>query len=98
MNISCILSKKSNTYNMFMGRLIATIFGKNLRAARLKKNITQSQMAEALNIGLRAYQNYESGSREPSLSGLWSISQKLNITIDELLKVPVDSGESFDEQ
>lgn len=60
-------------------------FCKNLRAVRLEKNMTQQQVADAINIALRSYQKYEQGIREPSLTTLVALADFLDVTTDRLL-------------
>lgn len=69
-------------------------FGERLREVRMRRGLTQKNMADALYIGLRSYQNYEAGDRFPSSAALRAISQKLDVSIDYLLwltdEAPVD--------
>ena len=60
-------------------------FNKRLREMRMKRNFTQQNMADMLNIALRSYQCYETGSRNPSLETLVCISDILDISLDYLL-------------
>lgn len=73
------------------------MFNKRLRELRMKTNYTQQQMADKLEIGLRAYQKYEEGSREPSLETLVKIADILNSSTDYLLcrDVYIKSHEVF---
>lgn len=61
------------------------MFPERLNSTRKQQNITAQEMANCLNIGLRSYRNYESGNREPSLSILIKIADKLDVSIDYLL-------------
>lgn len=61
------------------------MFSKRLREMRLKCGLTQQNMADRLGIGLRSYQKYEEGSRNPNLEFLVKIADILNITTDYLL-------------
>ncbi len=61
------------------------MFGKRLRATRLKRGYTQQKMSDMLGIALRSYQKYEQGERQPSLETLVLISDILNTSIDYLL-------------
>lgn len=49
---------------------------KNLKEARQKKNITQQQMADNLNISLRYYQNIEQGNRTGNFA-IWDTLEDL---------------------
>lgn len=61
------------------------MFGKRLRETRMNNGITQQKMADLLNIGLRSYQKYEEGSREPSFNILVQIADIFNVSTDYLL-------------
>ena len=61
------------------------MFSSRLNTVRKSKGFTAQQMADSLNIGIRSYRNYESGDREPSLSMLVRIADKLNVSADYLL-------------
>lgn len=43
------------------------IFSKNLLMLRKQKNLSQTAVANAINIVLRTYQRYESGERIPDI-------------------------------
>ncbi len=56
-----------------------------LKKLRKEKDVTQTEVAEALNISQRTYSNYETGSREPSLDTLIEMADYYNISLDILL-------------
>lgn len=56
-----------------------------LRELRLQNGYTQKQMAELLNLSTNGYQNYELGTREPSLQILCKIADILGVSLDYLL-------------
>lgn len=56
-----------------------------LRQLRKEKNISQEKIAKDLNLSQRAYSNYETGSREPSLDTLISMAEYHNVSLDILL-------------
>lgn len=58
------------------------MFNQRLRKMRRKRNFTQQNMADMLNISLNAYQKYEQSERFPSLECL--------VRIADILKVPTD--------
>ncbi len=60
------------------------MFGKRLRLMRMKRNLTQPQFAEMLDIALRTYQGYEGGTRSPSFSTLVKIADILDVSLDYL--------------
>lgn len=61
------------------------MFGKRLRAARMARKITQQRLADSLNIALRSYQCYETGTRTPNYTLLVNIADTLDVSIDWLL-------------
>ncbi len=61
------------------------MFNERLHETRLEKGYTAQQMADAIGVSLRAYRFYESGSREPNLSGLLKIANILGVSTDYLL-------------
>lgn len=62
--------------------------GENIKKIRLKKNLTQQQLAD--NIGLKAItiRKYENNEREPNIETLQKIADTLNVSFSEL--VPKD--------
>lgn len=60
-------------------------FNRRLKRARDASKLTQQNMADALNTGLRNYQKYEQGERRPPYESLVIIADKLNVTTDWLL-------------
>ena len=61
------------------------MFNERLRAVRKLRKIKLQQMADLLDISLRAYQRYEGGDRFPSYESLVQIGDILNVSIDYLL-------------
>ena len=63
-----------------------TKFAERLRAARLRKGLTQQQMADRLNIHRTAYTKYETTDVEPSLSTFREIVRILDVDPMALLE------------
>ena len=61
------------------------MFGYVIREIRKRKQITQSEMAEALNVAQGTIANWESGIRSPSIDILPAIARYLDVSIDTLL-------------
>lgn len=57
----------------------------NLKSIREKRNLTQYQMAETLNISRAAYSHYESGKRIPSIELLTKIASTFHMSLDEII-------------
>jgi len=62
------------------------MFGQRLNKTRKERGFTAQQMADFLNITLRAYRFYESGTNQPSLDALVKIADKLEVSVDYLLE------------
>ena len=60
-------------------------FSENLRQLREKQGLKQKELAEELEISLRAYQYYERNEREPQLSTLIRIADYFDVSLDELV-------------
>lgn len=71
-------------------------FCKQLRAVRMKRNLTQQATADAIGVALRTYQCYEQGTREPSLDLLLSLADVLEVPTDYLLCRDLAVVASFD--
>ena len=61
------------------------LFKDRLRASRIARGFTLQQSADALGIGLRAYQKYESGDSEPDFSYLVQLADLFSVPTDFLL-------------
>ena len=59
---------------------------KMLKEYRLKKNITQEQLAELINITPRQLQRIESGESRPSLRTLKLLIEILEISDEDVVK------------
>jgi len=57
-----------------------------LRATRMSRGYTLQKTADALDIPMRTYQNYESGTREPYLQMLVAIADFFRVPTDFLLE------------
>jgi DNA-binding XRE family transcriptional regulator len=60
--------------------------GENLRRLRLKKKLSQGDLAKALNVDRAYISNIENGRMNPTLSTLEKIAGALGISSSELLK------------
>ncbi len=61
------------------------MFNERLRSTRKLRKLKLQQMADMLDISLRAYQHYEQGERSPSFDCLINIADILQVPIDYLL-------------
>jgi transcriptional regulator with XRE-family HTH domain len=62
------------------------IFAKNLKAERYRKGVTQSQLAEKINVSESTISLLERGLQTPSIFLVYDISKFLDIDINDLLK------------
>ena len=60
-------------------------FGKNVKIERIKKDLTQEQLAEQMNVSQNYIANIERGKANMSLAKVLELSQGLNINIEKLL-------------
>lgn len=59
--------------------------GENIKAARIKKGLTQQELAAALNTTKAAVSRYELDQREPRYRLLQEIAQVLEVSCSELI-------------
>ena len=64
-----------------------------IRIFRLKQQMTQRDLAEALGVSPAAVTQYETGARKPDIVKLKKIAEVLHCTTDELLE-SIDTQES----
>ncbi len=58
----------------------------NLKLERERQGKTQREIAQAAELSVRGYQNYELGNRVPSVETAKKIAQALGAPIEELFK------------
>ena len=78
-------------------------FADNLQAVRKKNGLTQEALAEMLNVSRQAVSKWEQGEGYPEVEKLLVLSDKLDISLDELMgrelrgAAPADSTYSSDQ-
>ena len=60
-------------------------FAERVKALRRERKKTQKEMAEYLEVGLRAYQYYEGAKHYPDVSGLIKMADLFEVSTDYLL-------------
>ncbi len=65
-------------------------FGKNIKIERIKKDMTQEQLAEKLDVSRTYLASVECGKENMSLGKILEIAQVLDIDIEKLLKFSDD--------
>jgi transcriptional regulator with XRE-family HTH domain len=61
----------------------------NLRTLRNKRGLFQIDIADAIDIDMKAYAKYEEGRSEPNISSLIRLSEYYKITVDTLIKTKI---------
>lgn len=59
--------------------------GKKIAELRKQKNLTQSELADAMGVSFQAVSNWERGNSMPDISKLADLTELLGVTVDELL-------------
>ena len=67
-------------------------FSQRLEELRNQKKLSQEAAAKEFGVGLRTYQYYEHGQREPQLSTLVKIADFYGVTLDYLAGRPEASS------
>lgn len=68
---------------------------KILKELRKSKKLTQTELANQLNISQKSYSNWESGKSEPTLDNIVKLAHILNTTTDELLGRQINFGDTI---
>lgn len=62
-------------------------FNENLKEARLRKRLSQKDVAEEIGVAKSTYSLYESGNREPNVETIKKIADVLSVSADTLLGI-----------
>lgn len=62
-----------------------TKFPERLKEERIKKDLTQKQIADIVNLQDSSISLYESGARQPSFATLIALADYFNLSVDYLL-------------
>ncbi len=60
--------------------------GENLKRIRTEKNMSQGDIARALEVDRGYISNIENGKQNPTLSTIAKLADSLRVSVDELLK------------
>ena len=60
-------------------------FQSRLKTLRVQANISQKQLAEAINTTDRNYRRYEAGTQQPTLPILVALANYFNVSLDYLV-------------
>lgn len=61
------------------------VFGERLKTFRIEANLSQAQLANALQTTQRKISYWEAGKIEPDLASLWSIADFFDVSVDVLI-------------
>ena len=67
---------------------VASRLGRNMRALREGRSLTQAQMAKTANLPRATWANLESGAANPTLTVLDRVATAFQLTIEELIAAP----------
>ena len=62
------------------------LIGDKLKEARLKKNMTQEEVAEKIFVSRQSISNWENNKTYPDIGNVISLSDLYDVSLDELLK------------
>ena len=65
--------------------LLLKKFGKNVKIERIKKDLTQEQLAEIMGVSQNFVSNIESGKQNMSLAKVLELSKYIGTNIENLL-------------
>ena len=69
--------------------------GKRIQELRKQRNLTQSQLAEKINVEVVTISRIENGSRFPKRENLENIARTLNVPIKDLFDFEHHAGKSL---
>ena len=85
-SIDYVLGVSNDKNNVLNKGLNLKVLGNNLKELRIKNNLSQTNLAEILNVSQACIVRYEKGLICISTSNLFLISKFFNISLNELCK------------
>ncbi len=67
------------------------IFGERLRSLRKSRSLTAEEVSRVIGVQRRAYVNYESKARQPTIEQLITLADFFNVSLDYLVGRSDDS-------
>lgn len=64
--------------------ITSNVFPQRLKELRLKKGLTQKDIADLVHVNRVTYTNWEKGNREPSFENLVKLADLLEVSLDWL--------------
>lgn len=68
-----------------MSQTIGSIFSKNMKKLRVARNMTQDDLARALNLSRSGVANYESEKRQPDADMIGKIADYFDVSVDYMM-------------
>ncbi len=62
------------------------MIGKNIKSIRIKKKLTQKQLAEKVGVSVKTISHWENGYSAPNISGITKLKKSLGVSYDELFE------------
>lgn len=62
-----------------------SLFSTRLKLLKSQKKILQKDIAAAIGVSLRAYQYYETDTKEPTMSNLIALADYFDVSLDYLV-------------
>nr|DAX57392.1 MAG TPA: Repressor protein CI [Caudoviricetes sp.] len=72
---------------------LAIYIGSKIKEFRLKRNLTQKELAKLVNVGDTTIANYEKGFRSPKKDTMFDLANAFNVSIDDLFP-PIQKNSS----
>ena len=72
---------------------LAIYIGSKIKEFRLKRNLTQKELAKLVNVGDTTIANYEKGFRSPKKDTMFDLANAFNVSIDDLFP-PIQKASS----
>lgn len=72
-----------------------TNLGKRIREMRDRRNMSQAELAESIDVTKAAISNYENGETAPSMDNFIKIAINLNCSANELLQDYIEENDEF---
>ena len=69
----------------FIKEILTCHFSEKLKTLRTQKQVRQKDIAAAMGVSLRAYQYYETDTKEPTMSNLIALADYFDVSIDYLV-------------
>ena len=77
---------------------VLDVFSRRMKEERIKKGLTQQELADLANVSLKTVKRYESGAKAMQLEVAYNIANALDISLQQLLPYSKrNTVEVFDE-